>query len=61
MDYCRENGIDVVRRRSGGGAVFADRENFMFSYITDGDDITGEFARYTEMIAHALRRIGIEA
>ena len=61
LTYCRENGIDVVRRRSGGGAVFADRENFMFSFITDGDDVTGEFARYTSMIAGALRELGLDA
>lgn len=61
LDYCAANGIDVVRRRSGGGAVFADRENFMFSYITDGDDVTKEFARYTNMISEALRNIGIDA
>lgn len=61
LAYCRANGIDVVRRRSGGGAVFADRENFMFSYITDGDEVTTEFARYTSMIADALQTLGINA
>lgn len=61
LDYCRRHAIDVVRRRSGGGAVFADMQNFMFSYITDGDDVTGEFARYTSMIADSLRRLGIDA
>lgn len=61
LDYCRSNDIDVVRRRSGGGAVFADRENFMFSFITSGDNVTHEFARYTSMIAEALCRIGVDA
>ncbi|MDE5552259.1 MAG: lipoyltransferase [Muribaculaceae bacterium] len=61
LEYCRNNGIDVVRRRSGGGSVFADRSNFMFSYITSGDDVQGEFRRYTSMIASALRDLGISA
>lgn len=61
LHYCADNGIDVVRRRSGGGAVFADRENFMFSYITPGDEVTTEFAHYTSLIAQSLRNIGIEA
>ncbi len=61
LDYCRRNGIDVVRRRSGGGCVYADRQNFMFSYITASDKVTEVFARYTEMIASALRKLGIDA
>lgn len=61
LDYCRREGIAVVRRLSGGGAVYADRGNFMFSYITPGDEITGTFARYTGMVAEMLRGIGIDA
>lgn len=61
LDYCRRNGIDVVRRRSGGGAVFADRQNFMFSLITAGDNVTEVFARYTSLISDALRGLGLDA
>lgn len=61
INYCRANNIDVVRRKSGGGAVYADMDNYMFSYITPGDEISATFSRYTAMIASMLCSLGIQA
>lgn len=61
VDYCRREGIRIVRRRSGGGAVYADLNNWMFSYITPSDEVQGTFARYTTMVAAMLCSLGIEA
>ncbi|MDE6611741.1 MAG: lipoate--protein ligase family protein [Muribaculaceae bacterium] len=59
--YCREHNIDVVRRRSGGGCVYADRNNWMFSYITPSDDINTTFSRYTLLVSDMLRSLGLDA
>lgn len=61
LDYCRAHGIDVVRRRSGGGCVYADMNNVMFSHVTTSDAVTTTFARYTGMVASMLRSLGIDA
>ena len=61
LEYCRQHGIDVVRRKSGGGCVYADLQNFMFSFITDSDKVTEVFARYTSMIAERLKMLGFDA
>lgn len=61
MDYCRSRGIDVVRRRSGGGCVYADMDNFMFSYIVPGNEICTTFAEYTTAVASMLRSLGLNA
>lgn len=61
MDYCRSHGIDVVRRRSGGGCVYADMDNWMFSYICPGNEVQATFARYTTAIAAMLQSLGIDA
>lgn len=61
LPYCHNNGINVVRRRSGGGCVYADMDNWMFSYITPDEEVSVTFERYTSMIAEMLRSLGFEA
>lgn len=62
LPYCRLHHIDVVRRRSGGGCVYADPDNVMLSYITaTGSDIAQTFAGYTEMVVEILRKAGFKA
>lgn len=61
VDYCREHGIAFYRRRSGGGCVYADRDNIMFSYITRSDEVQTTFSAYTNAVAAMLRDLGLNA
>lgn len=61
LEYCRENGIHTYRRKSGGGCVYADMNNLMFSHITSSDEVTTTFSRYCRMIASTLRKLGLDA
>ena len=61
VDYCREHGIAFYRRRSGGGCVYADRDNIMFSYITRSDEVQTTFSAYTNAVAEMLRGLGLNA
>ena len=61
LGYCREHGIDVVRRRSGGGCVYADMSNIMFSYITKDEAVGFTFNRYINMVVLVLRKMGVDA
>lgn len=61
-DYVREHGIHVVRRLSGGGAVYHDLGNLSFSFIakSEGDSFRN-FRRFTEPVTKALRELGVDA
>ena len=61
LDYCKEHGIAVYRRKSGGGCVYADRDNIMFSYITRSDNVQLTFSRYTHAVAEMLLGLGLNA
>ncbi len=58
----RERGIHVVRRLSGGGAVYHDLGNLNFSFITRDDGRSfHNFRKFTEPVVQALRKLGVDA
>ena len=61
MDYCREHGVEVVRRKSGGGCVYSDKGNIMISYISGRGDVSEVFERYLDMLTSCLRSLGLPA
>ena len=61
VDYCHEKGIQMFRRKSGGGCVYADKGNVMLSYVCDGDNVGFTFNKFINMLLLVLRRMGVEA
>ena len=61
VNYCRQNGIQFYRRKSGGGCVYSDWDNLMLSYIIEGENVPFLFDRYLRRIAFILQKKGINA
>jgi lipoate-protein ligase A len=65
LENCRKNGVDVVRRITGGGTVYHDAEGeITYSMIANKDclkakDVTAVYAKIYAGIAEALKILGI--
>lgn len=60
-EYVKENNIKVVRRQSGGGAVFHDLGNINFTFISCNDNSFSDFKRFTMPIIECLEDLNIHA
>lgn len=59
--YCRDHGIAVVQRKSGGGCVYADEGNLMISLISTDTHSEQVFSRFIQTLAGVLQSLGLEA
>lgn len=61
-DFAAKNGIRVVRRITGGGAVYHDLGNLNYSFLCDADDMAQRTAsRFTQPVVAALQGLGLDA
>lgn len=61
IPYCEAHGIEMYRRKSGGGCVYSDEGNLMLSYIVRSEHTQEVFAEYLELVCQALRSLGLPA
>ena len=62
QQFVRENGVRVVRRLSGGGAVYHDMANLNFTFIADAGSMESiNFKLFCQPVVAALAALGVQA
>lgn len=63
QEFVQQNKITVVRRLSGGGAVYHDLGNLNFTIIVSQKDKIADFdfARFNKPVVRVLKKLGIKA
>lgn len=61
LNYVIEQGVKVVRRITGGGAIYTDLGGWQFSFITRGQADQIDFGKYLTPVIEALKTLEINA
>lgn len=60
VSKANDNNVKIYRRKSGGGAVYADEGCFMFSFIVKKDSVDNIYKNYLGRMCKALNKAGVK-
>lgn len=61
LDYLKANGIALVRRVTGGGAVYHDLGNLNYTIVGRSEDLERDYPEYASLMLKALQALGVPA
>lgn len=61
LDYLKEKDIALVRRVTGGGAVYHDLGNLNYTIVGRSEDLERDYPHYAGLMMQALQSIGVPA
>lgn len=61
LDYLRANGIELVRRVTGGGAVYHDLGNLNYTIVGRSENLERDYPEYAGLLMKALQSLGVPA
>lgn len=61
LDYLRQNDIALVRRVTGGGAVYHDLGNLNYTIVGRSEDLERDYPEYAGLMMKALQALGVPA
>lgn len=61
LDYLKANDIALVRRVTGGGAVYHDLDNLNYTIVGRSEDLERDYPEYASLMMKALQALGVPA